>query len=387
MPYRWRVRLVERWQSLPRWLRDGLGAVIFAGVSLIPALQQYGLALGELPIRHTDGFHVLLILLQTLPLALRRQLPASVLAMIGLAFALDQGLGYPPSPAGLGILFALYSAGVHQRRRRTLTIALGGAAYVALAAVLMVLGSPENAWGFATFAPVLAASWGIGELVRLRAGAALAAAETAARAAVTDERARLATELHDVVSHHVTGMVIQADAAGFLLPADETRVREQLASIGGLGRRALVDLRELLDVLGPEGAPKSPTIGTLCDLVEQARATGQPIELAETGFPSDVDDVRLAIYRIVQEGLTNARKHAPGARTDVTVGWAPHMARIELATAPSPVRAALSGSGRGLLGLGERVRRLGGRFEAGTDARGWFVLTADIPNQDLRGPT
>lgn len=369
------------WQSLPIWARDGLGAAAFAAVSLLPALRPEGLNLGELPERHSDALHVLLILAQTLPLALRRLRPATVLAAIGLAFALDQSLAYPPSPGGLGILVALYSAGAHQQRRRPLTIALGAVAYVVLATVLSFLGSPELPWELATFVLVLAAAWGPGELMHQRADAARLRAEEAARAAVAAERARLASELHDVVSHHVTGMVVQADAAAFLLPAGETSVREQLASIAGLGRRALVDLRQLLDVLGAQDAPVRPAIGTLDGLVADARAAGQLVGFEETGTEHAADEVRLAIYRIAQEGLTNARKHAPGARTQVSVDWAPPEAHIELATAPAAaaVRSAIPGSGRGLAGLAERVRHLGGRFGAGADARGWFVLTADIP--------
>jgi signal transduction histidine kinase len=364
-------------------VRDGLGAAAFAAVSLIPALQPYGVVLGELPVRDADAVHTVLVLAQTLPLALRRRAPASVLAVVGVAFGLDQSFGYPASPAGLGVLFALYSAAVHQRHGRALSIGLGVVAYAALAVALVRLGSHEDAWGFITFFPVLAAAWGIGELVRLGASAARTRAQVAARTAVADERARLAAELHDVVSHHVTGMVVQADAAAFLLPPDEVRVREQLASIGDHGRRALVDLRQLLDVLGTETAPTTPAVRALAELVAEARGAGQSAELDESGKPSAVDEVRLAVYRIAQEGLTNARKHAPGARTDLRVSWGGREVRIVVATAPPPpgAVAALPGSGHGLNGLAERVRRLGGAFEAGPDERGWFVLSADIPDE------
>lgn len=368
-------------------MRDGLGAAVFAAVSSVPALQPYGVVLGELPVRDADAAHAVLVLAQTLPLALRRSAPASVLAVIGVAFALDQAFAYPASPAGLGVLFALYSAAAHQRRGRALSIGLGALAYAVLAVVLIRLGSREDAWGFVTFLPVLAAAWGIGELVRLGAAAARTRAQDAAHAAVAGERTRLAAELHDVVSHHVTGMVVQADAAAFLLPPDEARVREQLASIADHGRRALVDLRQLLDVLGNDAVPTGPAIGALADLVADALAAGQPVAFDEVGTPSPVDEIRLAVYRIAQEGLTNARKHAPGARTELRVSWGGPEVRIVVATAAetasaAPAAAAVPGSGRGLDGLAERVRRLGGRFEAGPDDRGRFVLSAGIPRPD-----
>nr|WP_240977876.1 histidine kinase [Planctomonas sp. JC2975] len=374
--------MVQWCRSLPGWVWDSLGAVALAVISLVPALRSYGLALGELASRPADPLHIVLILAQTLPLAARRIAPGWVLGVVGLAFALDQCLGYPASPAGLGMLFALYSAAAHLSRHRGLAITISVVAYVALAAALTWLGSREQPWDFATFALVLAAAWGVGDVVRLQMAAARTRADRAAHDAVSDERARLAGELHDVVSHHVTGMVVQADSAAFLLPADETVVRRQLESIADGGRRALADLRQLLDVLGPEGAATSPAIGDLRDLVSDAQRAGQPVVLHESGDPVGTDELRLAVYRIVQEGLTNALKHAAGASTEVRVDWGPSEVHVRLVTqavgqaSDGPVAP---GSGRGLAGLGERVRRLDGRLRADADPSGAFVLEAVIP--------
>ncbi len=367
--------------------RDALGAAAFAVISLVPTLGQYGLVLGELPVRPDDAWRVLLIAGQTLPLAVRRRLPGTCLAVVGAAFAVMQCAGYAPSPAGLGLLAALYSAGAHLRRRRTLVAGTCVVAYVVLAVVLRALGSPETGWQLATFAPVLAAAWGVGEVVRVRAAAARSHAALVARSAVLDERARLARELHDVVSHHVTGMVVQADAAAFLLPASEERVRAGLAAISGSGRRALDDLRRLLDVLGSDDVAAGPPIGALGDLVADAGRAGQDVRLEEDGAPRGPDDVRLAVYRIVQEGLTNARKHAPGSPVHVCARWTAQCAdvRVLSAAAPSgrvgpPVPSPVApGGGHGLAGLGERVRLLGGRLTAGpADAGGW-LLHAVLP--------
>ncbi|QAY59601.1 hypothetical protein ET475_06100 [Microbacterium protaetiae] len=376
------MRLIQWWRSQPQSIRDGLGAAAFAAISLLPVLAPYGLVLGALPVRPADTLSVLLILAQTLPLAARRTAPGWALALVGVAFAVDQCLGYPPSPAGLGVLVALYSAGAHQRRARGVTVVTSAAAYVILAVVLLVLGSPEHVWDFVTFTLVLAAAWGVGDLVRLRTTAADARAADGARAAVTDERMRVARELHDVVGHHVTSMVVQADAASLLAASGQPLSSEQLAAIADGGRRALDDLRRLLDVLGSDDTARSPAIGALGDLVRAAQAAGQRITLEEEGMPVGTDELRLAVYRIVQEGLTNALKHAPGQPTRVQVAWSANEVQVRLTTESTGSRShrrVIPGSGRGLPGLAERVRRLGGRLHAGPDSRGRFELAAHLP--------
>lgn len=374
--------------------RDGAVAAAFAAVSLIPAFGPYGVVLGDLPTRDDDAWRVVLILGQTLPLALRRRFPAVCLALVGASFALFQALAYAPSPAGLGMLFALYSAGAYQRRRRALTAAAVVVAFGGLAVVLTALGSPERPWQLATFGLVLAAAWGVGELVRARAEASRTRAELAARAAVLEERARLAGELHDVVSHHVTGMIVQADAAAFLVPGDDPAVRRQLAGISGAGRQALDDLRRLLDVLRPDrpdaGPPAGTITGTIAELVDTARDTGLDVELDEGGTTRGPDELRLTAYRVVQEGLTNARKHAPGAAVRVSVRWTGPDVRLVVASSASPSPAVAPpvtpSSGHGLQGLRARVERQGGTVRAEPTEAGGFVLEASLPFDPSHAP-
>ena len=165
----------------------------------------------------------------------------------------------------------------------------------------------------------------------------------AAEAATTAERARIARELHDVVTHHVTAMVVQADAAQYLLVSDPPRAAAGLTSVSGTGRRALTELRYLLGVLEATGdkatadlPPAAPALGAIADLVEQAKAAGQPVELSEAGErrprPAAVE---LAAYRVVQEALTNAMKHAPGARTHVLVNQHARHIEVEVTTEES----------------------------------------------------
>lgn len=369
-------------------MRDAAVAAAFAAVSLIPAFGPYGVVLGDLPTRDDDAWRVVLILGQTLPLALRRRFPAACLALVGVSFALFQALAYGPSPAGLGMLFALYSAGAYQRRRRTLMAAAVVVAFGGLAVVLTALGSPERPWQLATFGLVLAAAWGVGELVRARAEASRTRAELAARTAVLEERARLAGELHDVVSHHVTGMIVQADAAAFLVPGDGPAVRRQLAGISGAGRQALDDLRRLLDVLSPDGPAGGPPAGTIADLVDTARDTGLDVELAVDGTARGPDELHLTAYRVVQEGLTNARKHAPGAAVRVSVRWTGRDVRLVVASSapPSVAPPGAPSSGRGLHGLRARAERLGGTVRAEPTEAGGFVLEASLPLDPSRAP-
>ena len=195
------------------------------------------------------------------------------------------------------------------------------------------------------------------------------------------------------MTHHVTAMVIQAGATQFQLESPD-RVTTALTAIGETGRRALTELRSLLDVLqaaDESATPTAPVLGTIRDLVEQARMGGQPAELSEDGDqPALPADVRLAVHRVVQEGLTNAAKYASGQPTAVRVGYHDDTVEVEMTNVAAPVplpvgtRHALSG-GRGLTGLRERVGLLGGELTAGELPDGRFRVRAVIPVRNDRG--
>nr|BFF26385.1 hypothetical protein GCM10025732_43500 [Glycomyces mayteni] len=194
------------------------------------------------------------------------------------------------------------------------------------------------------------------------------------------ERTRIARELHDVVTHHVTAMVVQAEAARYLTAAPE-RLDRSLQAVGETGRRAVTDLRHLLDLLEPgRGAePRTPPVGRLLTLVEQTRQAGQPVEFTEQGTPAaSTGSADLVAYRVVQEGLTNALKHARSSPTRVVVRHRDSDITVEVASERSAAGPAVSGGGRGLAGLRERVDLLGGEFEAGA-TEGGFAIRARIP--------
>jgi signal transduction histidine kinase len=382
-------RLRDAWYRLDVVVRDlPFGLFLLTG-SFVPALRSNGTVLGGVSDRPHDALAVVVILLESLPLAVRRRLPFLSLALVSCAFAVDQLRGYHTF-AATAMPVMLVSTGSHLERHRRICVLGLTAAYVALAVTLAQAGSGEDVTGFVTFYLALALAWGAGGWLRTTRRAE---AERRRRIAVetrTDERTRIARELHDVVTHHVTAMVVQAEAARYLTAAPE-RLDQCLSAVSDTGRRAITDLRHLLDLLNPDhgtgsagdgpGEPRSPAVGRLLTLVEQTRRAGQPVAFTEEGTPPvSTGSADLVAYRVVQEALTNALKYAHGSRTSVTVRHGEREITVEVSTDGAGSRAAaVGGSGRGLAGLRERVDVLGGDFSAGAGAGGGFVVRARIP--------
>jgi signal transduction histidine kinase len=366
---------LARWRRLDVVVRDLPLALLFLATAFLPVLQSHGTQLGGVPERPFDALAVVVVALESLPLAVRRRWPAGCLTLVALGFAVDQLRGYH-SVAGTALAVALVSAGAHLGQRRRTTALLFSAAYVALAIALSRVGS-EPPSEFVTFFLLLVFAWGIGAWLRTTR-----AAEAGHRRRVADdtraaERATIARELHDVVTHHVTAMVVQAEAARYLT-ASPDRLDQTLTAITDTGRRAITDLRHLLDLLNPDHETKAPAEGGLLALVEQARQAGQPVEFTEDGTPAEsAGSADLVAYRVVQEALTNALKHARGSRTSVEVHHGEREIAVAVRTAGSG-SVSPGGSGRGLAGLRERVGVLGGDFSAGRDGTG-FTLCARIP--------
>ncbi|THA65345.1 two-component sensor histidine kinase [Streptomyces sp. A0958] len=387
MPARWRrfdiaALRPARWQRLDVTVRDlPFGLLLFA-LSLVPAFHRHGTELGAVPDRPLDAVAVLAAALEGLPLALRRRWPAACLVLVSLGFAVDQFRGYH-MVAGTALPFALLSAGAHLDRRRRVTALALTAAYVPLALVLHGYGTGEPADEFLTFYLVLALVWGVGTWLRSTRAAEAERRHRVAEDTRTAERARIARELHDVVTHHVTAMVVQAEAARYLTAAPD-RLDHTLSTVTDTGRRAINDLRHLLDLLDPgHGAEaRTPTVGRIRTLVEQTRRAGQSVEFTEQGTPAEsTGSADLVAYRVVQEALTNALKYAHGSRTSVLVRHGGREITVEVGTDGSGARAEVpGGSGRGLAGLRERVGVLGGEFSAEPGADGGFVVRARIPS-------
>jgi signal transduction histidine kinase len=359
-------------RRVPDPVRDLPLALLLGLASLVPALHSRGTQLGDLPARPFDALTAVVLLLECLPLVVRRRWPALCLALVSLGFTIDQLRGYH-TVAGTALAIALLSAGLHLSRHRRTTAVLASVAYVSLALALDRQGSGEGWIGFGTFYLLLAGAWGAGAWLRQSREAEAERRRHVAEATRTAERNRIARELHDVVTHHVTAMVVQAEAAHYLTETPD-RLGRSLDAITDTGRRAITDLRQLLNLLNPGR--------DLRDLVEQMRLAGQPIEFTEDGPVAAAD---LTTYRVVQEALTNALKYAHGARTTVHVRHSPEETTVEVSTGGSDTQPApVGGSGRGLAGLHARVGELGGEFSAGRRAGGDFVVSARIPARSPR---
>ena len=384
-----RRRYAPRVSPLPRWwrsssvvLRDGVLGVVLALLAFLPPLAGNGTRLGELPHRPVDALAVLAALAQTLPLALRRRQPAIVLAVVAAGFAVQELRGYATA-ASFGLLAAIYSTAAYQQRFRRWTAGAATAGYLALAVGLHAAGSKNRPADYTVFYCFLAAGWLLGTWMRNAWGTEAERRRMAAATARADERARIARELHDVVTHHVTAMVVQANAAKFLA-ADPERMAGNLTAVSETGRRALGELRDLLGVLDPtrEAAPRDrlPGLPQLADLVEQTRAAGQPVDLIVDGqAPAMGAGRELTAYRVVQESLTNALKYAAGRATVVRVGYQPAGLDISVTTAAGRSRSAVGGAGRGLAGLRERLELFGGSLSAERGAGGEFTVAAHLP--------
>lgn len=354
-------------------VRDLPLALLIVVPSLVPAVNSNGTRLGDVPTRPVDALAVLVVLLEGLPLAVRRRWPLLTLALVSIGFAADQLRGYH-TVATIALPVALLSAGLHARRHRRVAVATTSLAYAVLAAAL-----GEGPVDALTFYLALAVAWGAGSWLRLSRAAEAERREHVAESTRLAERTRIARELHDVVTHHVTAMVVQAEAARYLTGAPE-KLDRTLSAITDTGRRAVTDLRHLLDLLNPDHGVEPRRLGELHELVEQTRRAGQPVEFTEEGGPAEATgSAEATAYRVVQEALTNALKYAHGSPTTVAVLHGAKEINVEISTeGPATRGPALGGSGRGLAGLRERVAVLGGEFSAGRREHG-FVVSARIP--------
>ena len=220
------------------------------------------------------------------------------------------------------------------------------------------------------------------EQVRLAEERALRS-EQEARRAVDEERSRITRELHDVLAHSVSVMTVQASAVRRLLKPEQEREREALLTVEETGRQALAEMRRMLGIMrsdheAPALAPQ-PGLGTLPELVEQVRQSGLPVELSVEGRPVKLPaGVDLSAYRIVQEALTNALKHAGPAHAWVSVRYAEDDVQIQVEN-DGQTDGASDGAGHGLVGMRERVALCGGELHSGPRPGGGFRISARLP--------
>lgn len=208
-----------------------------------------------------------------------------------------------------------------------------------------------------------------------------------ARRARLEERTRIAREMHDVVAHRVSLMVVHAGALERIVAKDPERAAQSAKLMGEVGRQALNELREILGVLrmSEESAVEPDSLTALPRLVDQSRAAGMAVTLTVSGSRQEfTGEAEQTAYRVVQEGLTNAHKHAGGAQVSVLLAYAPNGVRVSVVNAcPGGERAAaaLPSGGNGLVGMRERVVALGGTFSAGPERDGGFRVEAVLPSR------
>ena len=342
------------------------------------------------------GMAAVLVALVTVPLAWRRRTPLAVLfvltgAVLAASLLIHHTNGMPPE-AFLALIVAFYSVGAHSDERRALVG--GGADLAALLAYDLVHGGLGQAQGSRPGAALIFAIAGLlgrelrrrrHELADLRDRARRLEREREekARIAVTEERGRIARELHDVVAHSVSVMVVQAQAGTRLLGEPEL-ARGAFRSIEASGREALVELRRLLGILrtGDEqlAIGPQPGLGSLSALVEQVREAGLRVDLRVEGeempLPPGID---LSAYRIVQEALTNTLKHAGPAEAEIVVRYGAAALELEVLDNGAGAAAGVNGSGQGLIGMRERVALYGGMLETGESAGGGYAVRARLP--------
>lgn len=364
----------------PAWAFDALLAAALAAIALLP-LGVPGVELGQLPVRAPEWLVVVLVLVQTAPLVLRRRWPGAVLLVVAVGFAAAQITGADTGVAGLGSLVAIYSAAVGLRARRRAVLAVASLAYLALAVVLAIEGSPERPIDYVTFAGVLLVPCFLGLVVRDRVAGQQEREAVAAERAVAAARSALARDLHDVVTHHVTAMVVETESSAFGRdPAADRDVRT-LVSVGATGREALRELRSLLDALDPAAvdAGHRPAGADLGGLVARLASTGYPVELTVEGGSDLPAVVATTLHDVAREALTNAMKHAAGEPIRCALRVRDDVAELEVSNRMTAGRGPESGSSRGLSGMADRVHAAGGMVTAGPGEGDVFVVRATIP--------
>ncbi|WP_156035994.1 sensor histidine kinase [Blastococcus sp. URHD0036] len=381
----------RQWADHP-YVVDALLAVLVLTVSLQPLLREAGCGCEAVPL-----WGYALVVGECLPLVWRRRFPFTVALVCGVLTTVH-GLSDVPDPAVFFAgLVALYSVAAHGSRR--LALAAAGTAAVAISLSTVVDRAAADLEDFTIPALTFATAWLLGDGARSRRLAAVRAEERAAslertraaeaRQAVVEERNRIAREMHDVLAHSVSMMVVQAEAGPVVVERDPARAIQAFDAISATGKSALTELRRLLGVLREDAATPlapQPGLAAVPDLVGSVRAAGVDVELRVTGeLPPPSSAVDLAGYRIVQEALTNVVKHAGPARVQVRVEATVERVLLEVVDdglGGSPA----TGTGRGLVGMRERAAATGGSVTAGPGPDGGWRVTAELPLAPVRQP-
>lgn len=340
--------------------------------------------------RHS-GLAIVFDVLLTAPLAWRRRTPATVFAVIALV-AFTSWLADVPTSGAIAVLISLYTVGAHEQRRLVVVLCVALGQLGVILAALRWAPDGHRLTAFVLMTGTITAAWVMGVYARTRHAyitSALDRAVTAERErdqrgllAAAAERARISREMHDIVAHTLSVMVALSDGAAIAADRDVLVAQDAMRNSATLGRQALSDLRRLLEGIRADdeiALTPTPGVADLEDLVSSLRTAGLPVELVMTGqVPLTSPGLQLAVYRIVQESLTNVLKHARGAtHAVVTLSFGAKQVLVEIVDdgqAPAMTREHGGSPGRGLKGMQERAGVLGAVVKAGPRPdRGWRV--------------
>jgi signal transduction histidine kinase len=335
------------------------------------------------------------LLLVVAPLLIRRRFPVPVLLLVALGVLLTASRGGSIVADIAALSLAAFTVGEHtSSRTAAIALILGLAATMSAAFLLQYADS-----FLSVVVPfvVLVPTWLVGDAVRARRLERVALVEAGERdqrdqlaqleAAAAEQRREIARELHDVLAHSVSVMVVQAGAARQVLHTDPAKAVQALLAVEETGREAMAELRGMLGLLTPNedggGVAPQPGANQIDELVARVREAGLPAELQVDGAPRDLPPgTDVAAYRIVQEALTNALRYADRARTLVHLAYEPHQLRVEVLDDGPAAGATGQGSGLGLDGMRQRAASAGGTLEAGPRLGGGYAVRAWLPLTD-----
>jgi signal transduction histidine kinase len=383
----------RRLRTAGPWVLDGLLAVVAAGAGVATLATVLPFDPGS----PEAWAAYLLVLAHTLPIAVRRRWPLAVLAWglaTGVAFA---ALGLNLVSLTFAVLVYLYTVAAHRPR----VASLAGLAATEALLVLVWLARPRALGDGGTLVLdglIMAAGWWLGDGARRRQEAVAAARQRAAeleeareelaRRAVTEERLRIARELHDVVAHSMSIIAVQSGVGVHVLDSQPEEARKALAAVEATSRQALVEMRRLLGVLRQEAEPRgslapAPGLAEVEALAAEVARAGVRVEVHIEGTPCELPaGLDLSAYRIVQEALTNVVRHAGPATARVAVRYSPGQVALEVVDDGRGPGAEDRG-GHGLAGMRERAALYGGTLEAGPVPGGGFRVAATLP---VEGP-
>ncbi|MBV7695952.1 sensor histidine kinase [Streptomyces sp. TRM70350] len=393
-------RLYDFLRRHPTWV-DGFWALVLFGISVVGGVATQEDTGTDLP-----ALVVPVTVLLCVALTLRRRMPEKMLLLAALVGVAQLALDVAPIPANFAMLVIVYTVAAVGARWASRFALVGGLCAAPMAQIRWpeFQTSVAGNIALAIFQTVpFALAWVLGDSIRTRRAYFAQLEERAARlekereaqskVAVAAERARIARELHDVVAHNVSVMVVQADGAAYVLDSAPDQAKKALETISSTGRQALAEMRRLLGVLRTgehqetgEYVPQ-PDVRQIEDLVEQCRVSGLPVDFRIEGTPRPLPSgVELTAYRIVQEALTNTRKHGgPHAGASVRLVYFDDglglLVEDDGKGAPQELyeEGGPDGQGHGLIGMRERVGMVGGTLDAGPRPGGGFRISALLP--------